>query len=77
MTPCETVYTDLIGPYTVTNMLGNNRILNAMTLVEPATGWFERPKIPDKMSARISQIFINTCLAQYPCPRKVIFDNGG
>ena len=30
----------------------------------------------DKSSARISQIFNNTWLAQSPRPQKVIFDNG-
>ena len=47
-----------------------------MIFVDPATGWFEIAKIPDKTSARISQIFNNTWLSRYPRPRKVIFDNG-
>ena len=76
MTPWETVCIDLIGPYTVTDRSGNDRILNAMTFVDPATGWFEITEIPDKTSARISQIFNSTWLARYPRPRKVIFDNG-
>ena len=76
MTPWETVCIDLVGPYTVTDRSGNDRILNAMTFVDPATGWFEIAEIPDKTSARISQIFNSTWLARYPRPRKVIFDNG-
>ena len=44
-----------------------------MTLVDPATGWFEITEIPDKTSARISQIFNSTWLVRYPRPRKVIF----
>ena len=76
MTPWETVCIDLVGPYTVTDRLGNDRILTAMTFVDPATGWFEIAEIPDKTSARISQIFNSTWLARYPRPRKVIFDNG-
>ena len=47
-----------------------------MTFVEPATGWFEITEIPDKTSARISQILNNTWLAQYPYHRKNIIDNG-
>ena len=46
-----------------------------MTFVDPVTGWFEIAKIPDKTSARISQIFNNTWLSRYPRPRKVIFVN--
>ena len=41
MTPWETVCIDIIGPYTVTDRSGNDRILNAMAFVDPATGWFE------------------------------------
>ena len=66
---------DLVGPYTVTDQKGNDRILNAMTFVDPATGWFEIAEITDKTSARISQIF-NKILSRYPRSRKVIFDNG-
>ena len=76
MIPWKTVCIDLIGQYTVTDKSGNDRILNAMTFVDPATGWFEITEIPDKTSARISQIFNSTWLARYPRPRKVIFDNG-
>ena len=73
--PWDTVCIDLIGPYTVTDQKGNDRILNAMTFVDPATGWFEIAEIIDKTSARISQLFNNTWLSRYPRPRKVIFDN--
>ena len=48
LTPCDTVCIDLIRPYTVTDQKGYDRILNAMTLVDPATGWFEIAEIPDK-----------------------------
>ena len=76
MIPWETVCIDLVGPYTVTDKLGNNRTLLAMTFVDPATGWFEITEIPEKSSSRISHIFNSTWLARYPRPKKVIFDNG-
>ena len=41
LTPWDTVCIDLIGSYTVTDQKGHDRILNAMTFVDPATGWFE------------------------------------
>lgn len=52
--------------------------LQAMTFVDPATGWFEIAEVPlqDKTSARISNLFNDTWLARYPRPREVIFDNG-
>ena len=76
MIPWETVCIDLVGPYTVTDKLGKDRTLLAMTFVDPATGWFEITEIPEKSSARISHIFNSTWLARYPRPKKVIFDNG-
>ena len=60
MTPWETVCIDLIGPYTVTDRSVNDRILNTMTFVNPATGWFDITEIPDKTSTRISQILNST-----------------
>ena len=76
LTPWECVCIDLVGPYTVTDKMGNDRVLTAMTFIDPATGWFKVAKIPEKNSARISQIFNNTWLSRYPRPQKVIFDNG-
>ena len=60
--PWDTVCITLIGHYTVTGQKGKNRILNAMTFVDPVTCWFEIAEITDKTSARISQIFNNTWL---------------
>ena len=74
--PWECVCVDLVGPYTVTDKTGCDRVLQAMTFIDPATGWFEITEIPDKSSARISQIFNSTWLARYPRPQKIIFDNG-
>ncbi len=48
LTPWDIVCIDLIGPCTVTDQKGHDRILNAMPFVDPATGWFEIAEIPDK-----------------------------
>ena len=62
-----------------------------MAIIDPATGWFEIVKIPtfdlekvalgngeyiDKSSSRVSQLFNNTWICRYPCPLKVVFENG-
>ena len=65
MIPWETICIDLVGPYTVTDKLGNDRTLLTITFVDPATGWFEITEIPDKSSARISHIFNSMWLAWY------------
>ena len=46
MTPWETVCIDLIGPYTVTDRSGNDRILNAMTFVDDNGNEFKRDFLP-------------------------------
>ena len=60
-----------------------------MAMIAPATGWFRIAKIPmfdleevtigndeyiDKSYARVSQLFNNTWLCRYSCPRKLVFD---
>ncbi len=68
--PFDTMRIDIIGPYPVTDQKGNDRILDAMSFVDPTTGWFEIAAIPDKTSVRISQIFNNTWLSHNPIPRE-------
>ena len=46
-----------------------------MTFIDPATDWFKTTEIPDKSSARISQIFYRTWLTTYPRSHKIIFGN--
>ena len=62
-----------------------------MTIIDPATGWFEITKVPtydlkkvtvsndefvDKSSTRFRQLFNNIWLIRYPHPCKVMFYNG-
>ena len=92
---------DLVVPYSLTakqyqpdgSIQTKELQLTCMTMLDPATGWFEIVEVPnyimvdvknkmdhqqliDKSSARISRLFDQTWLSQYPRPRKVIFDNG-
>ena len=60
-----------------------------MTMIKPATGWFEIVEIPvydldevtigndefiDKPSYMVSHLFNNTWLCRYSCPHKVMFE---
>lgn len=99
LVPWKTVLIDLIGPYSVTakQIQPGGTIkevelkLTCMTMVDPATGWFEIAEVPyysiedvkkdenqyiDKSSARISRIFEQTWLSRYPRPEEVVCDNG-
>ena len=72
------VYRSSKKTYTVTDQTGTDRTLMAMPFTDPAAGWFEIAKLPnkEKSSARISQLFNTTWLVHYLRPRKVNFDNG-
>ena len=93
------MHVDLIGPYSKSirqqqpggTVILKNYILTCMTIIDPATGWFNIVKIStfdleevalgndeyiDKSSDRVSQLFNKTLLCRYPRPRKVVFDNG-
>ncbi len=59
--PWDTVCIDLlIGPYTVIDQNGDDRILNAMTFVDPATGWFKIAEIHDKTQVQESVRYLIT-----------------
>ena len=93
------MHLDLIGPYSITAKQTQPRgeikevefQLTAMTMVDPAMGWFKIKEVPyysiedvinnkdnyiDKSSARISQLFNQAWLSRYPWPSKVVFNNG-
>ena len=92
------MHIDLIGPYSLTakqtqpggEIKEVELRLTAMTMVDPATGWFEIAEVPyynvddvvnnkdsyiNKSSARISQLFNQVWLSRYPRPNEVMFDN--
>jgi hypothetical protein len=73
--PWKTVCIDLIGPYTIGK--GTNAItLHAMTMIDPATGWFEIAEIPQQDSFEAATILEQVWLNRYPWPEQVILDRG-
>jgi hypothetical protein len=45
-------------------------------MIDPATGWFEIVEATNKSATYIQDLFHNTCLAHYPQPQFIVFDNG-
>ena len=75
--PWQTMCVDLIGPYIIKNKnLKEPLELWCVTMIDPATGWFEMKQIPNKRSDTISNIVEQTWLARYPWPEKIICDRG-
>jgi hypothetical protein len=52
------------------------RSLLALTMIDPATGWFEIVEATNKSATSIQDLFHNTWLAHYPRPQFIVFDNG-
>lgn len=73
--PWQRVNVDLIGPYKV-RLDGKQRELRAMTMIDPATGWFEIAPITEPNSYNTQRIFDSYWLARYPRPAECGFDNG-
>jgi hypothetical protein len=67
---------DLVGPFTIKTPLKTHSLL-ALTMIDPATGWFEIVEANSKSAASIQDLFHNNWLAQYPPPQFIVFDNGG
>ena len=73
--PWKRVNVDVVGPYTVETPKGK-RTLIAMTMIDPATGWFEIAPLEENDSYSTQKVFDSYWLARYPRPKIVGCDNG-
>ena len=74
--PWDTLCIDLIGPYTIDRHNKKNLTLHCLTMIDPATGWFEIVRLPAKRADVIANLLEQTWLTRYPWPVKVICDRG-
>jgi hypothetical protein len=75
--PWEVLCVDLIGPYTIKRSgKARNLTLWCVTMIDPATGWFEMREIPNKESITIANLIEQTWFSRYPWPTQVILDRG-
>jgi hypothetical protein len=74
--PWNRVNVDLVGPYSLKRPDGKECTSRAMTMIDPATGWFEITKIDNPDSATVQEAFDNTWLCRYPRPQLIGFDGG-
>ena len=72
--PWVMVCVDLVGPFTIKTPLKTHSLL-ALTMIDPATGWFEIANANNKSAASIQDLFHNNWLARYPRPQFIVFDN--
>jgi hypothetical protein len=80
--PWEEVHVDLIGPWDVqynsTTIPGKGTIkkIQALTIIDKATGWPEFVATRNKTSYHILLLFDSEWLCLYPRPARVVYDNG-
>ena len=74
--PWDVLCVDLIGPYQIERKGKKTLVLHAVTMIDPATGWFEMTEIPNKRADTIANIVETTWLTRYPRPTNLICDRG-
>ena len=75
--PWERLCVDLIGPYTIRNRKESpNLKLWCLTMIDPATGWFEVKDIKKKTAINIANILEHVWLTRYPWPQMLQYDKG-
>ena len=75
--PWERLCVDLIGPYKVKTKRGRKLPeLKCVTMIDPATGWFEIKQYDDKKSITVANIVEQEWLTRYPRPYLITLDRG-
>lgn len=84
--PWKRVNIDVIGPYTIPSKSKRKRkrskssspkmTLSALTMIDPATNWFEIKYLKKVDSEHVMEAFHEQWLCRYPRPAQVGFDNG-
>ena len=73
--PWHTLCIDLIGPYQIGK--GKDAVtLHCLTMIDPATGWFEIVEIADKRADEVANKLELVWLTRYPWPTEVVMDRG-
>ena len=73
--PWHTLCIDLIGPYQI-GQGKEETTLHCLTMIDPATGWFEIAEIPTKRADDMVNILEFNWLTRYPWPTEIVMDRG-
>ena len=69
--PWDVLCIDLIGPYPIVKGQPMKFVLHCLTMIDPATGWFEIAEVPNKQADYIANILQQSWLVRYPWPTKL------
>lgn len=75
-TPWDILCLDLIGPYIIRRKGLPDLVCKCVTMIDPATGWFEIHQYDDKRSITVANITEQEWFSRYPWPTQVTFDRG-
>jgi transposase InsO family protein len=67
---------DLIGPYKIRRKGKPTLVCKCVTMIDPASGWFEIHQYDNKKSITVANIAEQEWFARYPWPTQVTFDRG-
>jgi len=74
--PWDKMCIDLIGPYVINRKNKTKLKCRCVTMIDPATGWFEIHEYDDKRSITVANIAEQEWFSRYPWPTQVTFDRG-
>jgi hypothetical protein len=66
----------MIGPYTIKRKNKKELQLWAVTMIDPATGWFEIKAVDTKRADYVANLIEQTWLTRYPWPTQIVLDRG-
>jgi hypothetical protein len=74
--PWDKLCVDMIGPYNIKLKRKPPLTLWCVTMIDPATSWFEMAEVKDKEAITVASIVEQTWLTRYPWPSTITFDQG-
>jgi hypothetical protein len=75
--PWEVLCVDLIGPYKIPQKNKAKPLyLHCLTMIDPATSWFEIMAIENKTALEVANAAETTWFSRYPWPTQIVFDRG-
>ena len=73
--PWDKMCIDLIGPYKIRRKGQPDLICKCVTMIDPATGWFEIHQIDDKQAITVANVAEQEWFSRHPWPTQVTCDH--
>ena len=74
--PWQHLCVDTIGPYRIRRKGKKDLHFQAVTFIDPATGWFELKQLKTKKADEVANMLEQVWLSRYPWPEYLTYDGG-